>query len=140
MTTPLVPLHRPYVFARPIAFDLECPNCGTLDAVRRGRPPWREGSVNFNPLRSRWRCRACRHIFVIGLALWRVSRTGNQPPMGVARPADTVPTLEQMGALRQLLGVAPGRTRGRGDAVNLVCRCLGRDDFDPDCPYHGWEA
>ena len=122
-------------FARPVAFDLACPHCATVDSIGRGRRPWKT-SGHFNPVTSKWRCPTCRRSFVIGLAIWPVRRTGNRQ-RGVARPADARPTLEQMGELRQLYGVVRQQTRGRGDPVNLVCQCLDRDDFKADCPVHG---
>jgi hypothetical protein len=140
MTEARSPLHRRYVFARPLAFDLECPTCGTVDVVRHGRPWWRTRASAFNPITHRWRCRTCRQIFAVGLALWPVSRTGNRRPKGVGRPPDTRPSLNQISVLNELRGVVRKQTRSLRDPVNLLCHCLDRDDFDPARPWHGFET
>jgi hypothetical protein len=130
-------LQRRYVFARPVAFDLECPDCGTLDVVRAGRGRW---SANFNEITHRWMCRGCRRLWMIGLAVWPLRRTGNRQ-RGPARPLDVRPTDKQLLDLPQLYGVVRQQRYRRGAPVNLVgCPCLDRDDLDPACPFHGENA
>lgn len=131
------PVPRRYVFARPVAFDLECPRCGAVDVARRHHPWWRRRE-NFNAVTRRWRCRTCRQIWAVGLALWPVRRTGNRQK-GPVRPADVRPKPDQLPELRELYGIVRRQPRGRGDPVNLVCHCLERD-VDPACPFHGWDA
>ena len=117
------------VFARLSAFDLACPQCGTVDSVSSLRPWWKR-KTNFDPWRSRWRCRACRRVFAVGLALWPVSRAGNRPRE--ARPADTIPTKQE------LLGLQLVAERGWNDPVNVTCECV--DNASPACPLHGLTA
>jgi hypothetical protein len=116
-------------FARLTAFDLACPQCGTVDSVSCLRPWWKR-KTNFDPWRSRWRCRACRRVFAVGLALWPVSRAGNRPRE--ARPTDTIPTTQE------LLGLQLVAERGWNDPVNLTCECV--DSASPACPLHGLTA
>ena len=52
-------------FARLTAFDVACPQCGTVDSVSCLRPWWKR-KANFDPWRSRWRCRVCRRVFAVG--------------------------------------------------------------------------
>lgn len=113
-------------FARLTAFDLACPRCGTVDSVSCLRPWWKK-KTNFDPWRSRWRCRVCRRVFAVGLALWPVSRAGNRPRE--ARPADTIPTMQQ------LLGLKLLAERGWHDPVNLICECLD-EKRSITCPLH----
>ena len=113
-------------FARLTAFDLACPNCGTVDCVSAVRPWWRR-KTNFDPWRSRWRCRSCRRVFAVGIALWPVSTAGNRPREG--RPVDTIPTKHE------LLGLQQTAQRGWCDPVNLTRDCVGTDSSG--CPLHG---
>src|SRR4029450_1699526 len=113
-------------FARLSAFDLACPRCGSVDSVSSLRHWWTK-KTNFDPPRSRWRCRVCRRVFALGIVCWPVSRAGNRPRE--ARPSDTIPTK------RELLGLLQVKERGWGDAVNLACECEGTDAAN--CPLHG---
>jgi hypothetical protein len=114
-------------FARLTAFDLACPVCGTVDSVSSLRPWWKR-KANFDPWRSRWRCRVCRRVFAVGVVLWPASRAGNRPREG--RPLDTIPTSEE------LLGLQVAAERGWGDAVNVTCECVDGQS-SPACPLHG---
>ena len=115
-------------FARLTAFDVACPQCGTVDSVSCLRPWWKR-KTNFDPHRSRWRCRTCRRVFAVGLALWPVSRAGNRPRE--ARPVDTIPTKQEFLGLQ-----LAAERRGWGDPVNLTCECMdGR--LSLACPLHG---
>ena len=127
---------RRRVFARVLSFDLECPHCGTIDCVRAtSRLPWLNASPRFHIVRSRWRCRACRRVYAVGLALWPVRRAGNRP-RGDRRPLDTRPSLTQIMQMRQVLGLVRGQSRGWHDEVNLICICGADEDSEhtPDCP------
>ena len=118
-------MHR-RTFARLTAFDVACPNCGTVDCVSSLRPWWKR-KANFDPWRSRWRCRVCRRVFAVGVVLWPVSRAGNRPREG--RPLDTIPTKQELLGLRQVA------ERGWGDPVNLACTCArANEGHAPDCP------
>jgi hypothetical protein len=119
-------------FARLTAFDVACPRCGTVDIVSCKRPWWRR-KTNFDPHRSRWRCRACRHVFAVGLVLWPVSKAGNRPRE--SRPADTIPTKQELLGLQMLAEQA----RGWNDDVNFVCEC-GDGHPSRDCPLHAPQA
>jgi hypothetical protein len=114
-------------FARLTAFDVACPQCGTVDSVSSLRPWWKR-KANFDPWRSRWQCRRCRRVFAVGVVLWPTSRAGNRPRE--ARPPDTIPTPQE------LLGLQLAVKRGWGDAVNLTCECMDGGS-SPDCPVHG---
>jgi hypothetical protein len=122
-------------FARLVSFDVACPNCGTVDCVRSASgQPWWKGTRGFDLWRSRWRCRACRRIYAVGLALWPVRRAGNRPrPDG--RPVDTIPSYAQIEQLNELHGLVRAQSRGWHEQVNLICTCgsVG-DDHRPDCP------
>jgi hypothetical protein len=113
-------------FARVTSFDLACPVCCAIDSVSCLQPWWRR-KANFDPWRSRWRCRRCRRVFAVGLALWPVRRAGNRPRE--ARPADTIPTKQE------LLGLMLVCERGWGDPVNLACACVDGQS-SPGCPLH----
>jgi hypothetical protein len=118
------PIRR--TFARVAAFDVACPRCGTIDCVSSARPWWKR-KTNFDPWRSRWRCRVCRRVFAVGVVLWPVSRAGNRPRE--SRPLDTIPTKQE------LLGLLQAADRGWSDPVNLICTCASEDRrHAPDCP------
>jgi hypothetical protein len=119
------PIRR--TFARLTAFDVACPQCGTVDSVSRLRPWWKR-KTNFDPWRSRWRCRRCRRVFAVGVVLWPASRAGNRPRE--ARPVDTIPTPQE------LLGLQVAAERGWSDPVNLTCECMVGQS-SPACPLHG---
>jgi hypothetical protein len=127
-------------FARVWAFDIACPNCGVIDCVRTrvGRPWWKDTN-HFHRWRSRWRCRACRRVFAIGLAIWPVRRAGNRPAKGCTMPSDRLPTLRELQQLRDLhaLGLVQATTRGLSEPVNVACYCEAQQGDDPECPLHG---
>ncbi len=122
-------------FARIVGFDLSCPNCGTVDCVRSASGlPWWKGTTHFDSWRSRWQCRACRRVYVVGLALWPARRAGNRPrPDG--RPIDTIPDRAQVMQLREVHGLVRTQSRGWHEPVNLICTCdRGDDEHRLDCP------
>ena len=114
-------------FARLTAFDVACPQCGTIDSVSRLRPWWKR-KANFDPWRSRWRCRTCRRVFAVGLALWPVSRAGN-------RPREARPVRHDPHASRSCWGFRLLVERGWGDPVNVTCECVDGQS-SPACPLH----
>ena len=114
-------------FARLTAFDVACPQCGTVDSVSCLRPWWKR-QANFDPWRSRWRCRRCRRVFAVGVVLWPASRAGNRPRE--ARPIDTIATPQE------LLGLQVAAERGWTDPVNLTCECMDGQSSRA-CPLHG---
>jgi hypothetical protein len=128
-------------FARVVGFDLACPNCGAVDAVRSASGlPWWKGTKCFDWWRSRWRCRACRRVFAVGLVLWPTRRAGNRP-RGGGQPVDTVPSTVQAGSLQLVYGLVRTQTRGWYDPVNLICTCASDDHrHAPDCPLSDDEA
>ena len=89
------------IFARLTAFKLSCPDCGAVDCVSFSQPWWKR-KANFDPWRSRWRCRSCRHVFAVGLAIWPVRKAGNRPRE--SRPVDTIPTKQELIGLRLAVG------------------------------------
>lgn len=122
-------------FARLFGFDLACPNCGTADCVRsRSGLPWWKGTRQFDSWRSRWRCRACRRVFAVGLAVWPARRSGNRPrPDG--RPVDTIPNQRERNDMRPLYGIIREESRGWREPVNLICNCPAFDgEHAPGCP------
>jgi hypothetical protein len=110
-------------------FDLECPHCGVVDCVHFGRP-WRKHQKHFDGWRHRWKCRACRRVFAVGLAIWPVRRAPS--PRG-HRPVDTIPTRSELHGLRLAYD------RGPDDPTNIACDCFGTDTSE--CALHGdnWE-
>jgi hypothetical protein len=88
-------------FARPIAFDLECPHCGDVYTVRPGTA--RRKSVrdpNWDPWTARFRCtnKECGRTYLIGLLAWPIVAA---PNAASAPPADQVPHERQLVALRK---------------------------------------
>jgi len=112
-------------FARLTSFDLQCPECGEVDVVRH-TPPWWRRKKTFDGWRHRWRCRACRRVFAVGLAIWPVSRAPS--PRG-HRPFDTIPTRSELHGLRLAYN------RGPDDPTNIACDCFGTDTSE--CALHG---
>ena len=117
-------------FARLVAFDVACPQCGAVDSVNSVRPWWKR-KANFDFWRSRWRCRVCRRVFAMGVVLWPVTKAGNRPRE--ARPSDTIPTRAE------LLGLLQVEALGWNDPVNLACECEA-PSWVGDCPLHGAES
>lgn len=129
-TPPATPSSTRRTFARLTAFELSCPDCGAVDVVSFQRPWWKR-KTNFDPWRSRWRCRSCRRVFAVGLAIWPVRKAGNRPRE--SRPVDTIPTKQE------LIGLRLAHDRGWAEPVNVQCECLPGDSGN--CPLHGdgWE-
>jgi hypothetical protein len=94
----------------------------------------RHATVRF--WRSRWRCRACRRVYCVGLALWPARRTGNRLRYADGRPVDTIPSRAQIDGLNELYGLVRAQSRGWRQPVNLICTCgvSVDDDHRPDCP------
>src|SRR5262245_19799030 len=143
ITPPAPPSNPPrtsYCYARVLAFNLQCPACGTVDAVRQvaGRRSRVKRQSHYDWLRSRWRCPSCRRWFAIGLAIWPVRRAGNRP-QGGGWPVDTMPTGIQLAENLGLHGLSFSATRGWHDPVNVVCFCGDGDHVD-DCPLHDSEG
>ena len=81
-------------FARPIAFDLECPHCGKVYLVRM-----REPGPHWDPKTARFKCteKTCGRAYVIGIVAWPVKpgRVAN------ATPEDQVPGPRQLAQMRR---------------------------------------
>lgn len=127
----------PRFFARPVAFDAACPQCGRLllvgprrrdDALynratgilycRRNARHWREGH------------QGCGRRWLVGLVFWGL----NTDPRGKTggRPFDQRPSVRQLAELREAAqGIWPQLQKRKGDAVNKVepDRIL---PYDPD--------
>ena len=110
----------PRFFARPIAFDCECPNCGRLFVVGHGR----RDNDDFNRITSELHCRmnarkgvpGCGRKFLIGLVAWSMRQSQKK-----GRPLDQRPTPDQLAELRQASrGKWPKVKKQRGDALNLI--------------------
>lgn len=108
----------PRWFARPTAFDCECPHCGRLFTVgyrKADNALWDEAS-------STLYCQRKEHIgcgrrFLIGLIVWPMRR-GKQLK---GRPVDQRPTTEQALALRKKAqGVFGPGPRRRTEPLNQV--------------------
>lgn len=82
-------------FARVLAFDLECPHCGTVYQIRPRRK-----NVNFDPWTGRFTCTnaECTRTYVIGVLAWPIGKGGGAATM---TPEDQVPTPRQIGQLRK---------------------------------------
>jgi len=146
-------------FARLIAFECECPNCGKLvfsdqderslptrlktpglkRGVARQRPyskaVWK---LVWNPFSQRLRCPWCRNTYVAGLVLYPMKLGGPRP---VDAPPDTAPTKRQLLELRRRAGGwFADKDYHKGQEVNLVidsdCRCP-KNGWAPSCPIHG---
>lgn len=92
-------------FARPLAFDLECPRCGEVYQVRI--IDWRKkhkgrGKLTlpvYDPLTSRFTCGnpQCQRTYVIGIVAWSISGKGS----ATSPPEDQVPSPRQLAGLRK---------------------------------------
>jgi len=83
-------------FARPRAFDIECPLCGTVFLVglhRKHRKYW-------DPKTSKFTCMYCERTWIVGIALWSMKRGIAAP---VTKPGDQIPHERQLAQLRALL-------------------------------------
>lgn len=83
-------------WARVRAFDLECPNCGTVTLVGQGR----KCPKAWNQILSQLVCPGCERTWVVGLTLWSV-KPGIGAPVQPAR--DHVPGERVKAQLRQLI-------------------------------------
>lgn len=110
----------PRFFARPIAFDCECPQCGRLFMVGSNR----RDNDDFNRVTSELHCRlnvrkgvpGCGRKFLIGIVAWGLTSSPFRK-----RPHDQKPNPRQLAELRQAAaGVWAKRLKGRGDAVNTI--------------------
>ena len=118
-----------------------CVASGDADATptlrhNRLRPDWYGSpSPRFHIFRYRWRCRACRRVYTVGLVLWPATRAGNFP-RGGGRPPDTFPSVLQCMQMREILGLIRQQSCGWHQEVNLICICGADEDTDhtPDCP------
>lgn len=88
-------------FARPIAFDLECPHCGTVYQVRATAGKAKtDRSKNWDPFTARFLCThaPCQRQYVIGLLAWPIVAG---PRIASATPEDQVPSPRQLAQLRR---------------------------------------
>jgi hypothetical protein len=118
------------LFARALAFDLECPYCGLVYRIRATTNP-----RTYNPRTAIFYCNGkagCRRSYVIGLLVWPKGRgAGAGTP-----PTDQVPGPRQLAQLRQEAGAwwmtDEYKHKGRPDPTNLT----GEDDrLAPENPY-----
>ena len=119
-------------FARPESFTLECPRCGQVHRIRKGRP-----TSCWNPDTARFTCinMKCRKTYVIGLLAWPVSVGGRNT--ATTTPRDQIPTPRQLAQLRKEGGGwwLPESERQRFSVVeeaNLTLEQERPDDQDED--------
>ena len=123
---PFEPTER--FFARLQSFEMECPRCGKILVVGRGKPH----DHLYNRVTSIMECPkinvrdettvvtkhpGCGMKFLIGIVAWPI-RKGHQPK---ARPPDHVPTDRQLNRLRELSrGIWSNLPKRRGDSLNQI--------------------
>lgn len=124
----------PRFFARPIAFDCECPQCGRLFLIG----PARRDNADYNRVTSELHCRrnartgtpGCGRRFLIGIVAWGLGTSSIR-----ARPYDQRPNGRQLAELRQAArGVHPKGLKARGEAVNTI-----QEEVDVDGKWHHGE-
>jgi len=112
--------YTPRFFARPVAFQMECPHCGRLLIIGRGGRDTeafnRITSVLICPQNSDKGAPGCGHSFLIGMVAWPMTHSPIKK-----RPHDQRPNSDQLAELRELArGVHPKRRKTRGDPVNQI--------------------
>lgn len=111
----------PRYFARPIAFDCECPRCGRLILVGKQR----RDNAAYDRVTGILRCVGCQQQFLIGLVAWNI-RAGR--PIR-RRPHDQKPNERQLAELRQAgRGVWPKASKPYGSPLNSIQEI---DDDEP---------
>jgi hypothetical protein len=118
---PFDPTERsPRFFARPIAFDCECPQCGRLFLVG----PARRDNDDYNRVTGELHCRlnvrkgvpGCGRTFLMGMVAWNLTTSQKR-----ARPADHRPNHRQLAELRQATqGIWAKGFKSRGDPINTI--------------------
>jgi hypothetical protein len=118
-------------FARLAAFDCECPYCGRLIQVGRGKPD----NKRYDRLTSVVTCadragdethatvRGCGRKFLLGIVAWplRSGPTPERPGQPDSRPPDQVPTPHQLAEIRQYArGIWAKRVKGKGEPTNIL--------------------
>jgi len=112
----------PRFFARPTAFECECPRCGRLFLVG----PRKRDNHAYDRVTGMLTCRintrahgqspGCGMKFLIGMVAWPLTTS---PVRG--RPFDHRPTARQLAELRQAArGIWPTKRKRRGDPVNHI--------------------
>lgn len=119
--TPFDPTElSPRYFARPIAFDCECPQCGRLFLVGPGR----RDNDDYNRVTSELTCRlntrkgvpGCGRRFLMGMVAWNLSTSTKK-----ARAGDQRPNPRQLAELRQAgRGIWARMRKTRGDQLNTI--------------------
>lgn len=119
---PKLPPPHPHIigaqrfFARARTFDLECPACGVVHAIREGA----HRTNDYDPRTARFTCRECLRQFTIGLLAWPCARgkLANTPP------ADQVLGPRQLAQMREEGSSwwlpEEYRHKGRPDPTNLT--------------------
>lgn len=110
----------PRYFARPIAFDCECPKCGRLLLVGQNR----RDNASYNRVTGILDCQpsarsgvGCGHRFVIGLVAWNLPPGPRIPE----RAPDQRPSPRQLAEIRQAArGVWPKKTLQKQEPVNSI--------------------
>ena len=114
--------YSPRFFARPIAFDCECPYCGRLLIVGTGR----RDDEHYNHVTSEVTCpdnthrrhkRGCGRKFLMGMVAWGMTSGSRK----TGRPYDQRPNPRQLAELRQAArGLWAKRSKTRGASVNTI--------------------
>lgn len=88
-------------FARLIAFDLECPHCGTVYSIKQtGKGRTGLAGLNWDATTGRFTCthKGCEKSYILGMLAWPILPA---PRVASATPADQVPHPRQLAALRK---------------------------------------
>lgn len=128
--TPFDPTETsPRFFARPIAFDCECPQCGKLFLVG----PARRDNADYNRVTGELHCRinarkghpGCGRTFLMGMVAWNLTNNPRQR----GRPLDQRPNPRQLAELRQAgRGVWARSKKSRGESINTIQDLPDRPD------------
>lgn len=118
-------------FARLSAFDCECPYCGRLLMVGRGKPD----NKRYNRVTSIVTCadragdethevvRGCGRKFLLGIIAWPLKSgpTPERPGPLDPRPPDQVPSPRQLAEIRQYArGIWTKKPKNKGDRTNIL--------------------
>lgn len=134
------------LFARLRELDFECPRCGKVYVITKGKYP-----SGWDPRSAQFTCRECSITIQFGVLMYPV-KPGTPSNQTIA--IDALPTPRQAAALRQLqVGIHLDPTyakrknaQPRNIALRRVCQCQPADEAGenqvthPGCPVHGGRA
>jgi len=115
--------YSPRFFGRLSAFDMECPICGRLLLIGKGKPD----DETYNRVTSMIKCygpdsagggpRTHPHRFLIGIVAWPIRQGRGYK----GRPPDQRPDKRQLAAIREFArGLWAARKKHKGEELNTI--------------------